>query len=351
MTASKGISANLEEFIRRMPKVELHVHLEGSIRPETLLKLAARNETALPVNTIQGLQEWYKFSDFAHFIDVYFAICNCIRTPADFELITTEFLKHQFEQNIKYSEVIFTPYTHHKHVTFDEQLAAINRAHKKAETSLGAQMRLVPDISRHMRPVDESFLVADWAAKNMGNGVIALGLGGPEIDNPPEIFQEAFKRAGAAGLPGLPHAGETEGPQSIWGAINTLSAVRIGHGVRCLEDPELVTFLRERQMPLDVCPSSNVCLGVAPSLAEHPLPQLLREGLFVTINSDDPALFNTTLTDEYLRITETFGFEVSQIKQLVINGVRASLLSTDIKHALENDFETQFAKLENETEL
>jgi len=334
-----------------MPKVELHVHLEGSIHPETLLTLAKRNDVTLPANTVEGLRAWYQFSDFAHFIEVYFAVCNCIRTPDDFELIVTEFLNHQSEQNIRYSEVIFTPYTHHEHVTFDDQLNAINRARKEAETNLGVRMGLVPDISRHMRPVEESFPVADWAAQNMGNGIIALGLGGPEIDNPPEIFQGAFERTRAAGLPSLPHAGETEGPQSIWGAIHALSAVRIGHGVRCLEDPELVAFLREKQIPLDVSPSSNVCLGVVPTLADHPLPKLIAEGLFVTINSDDPSMFNTTLTDEYLRISETFGFDITQIKQFVMNGIQACLLSPDTKQALENECRTQFAELENEIGL
>jgi len=341
----------LEKYIRLMPKIELHVHLEGSIHPETLLTLAERNDVALPVKSIEELKEWYQFSNFAHFIEIYFAICNCIRTPDDFELIAAEFLKHQSEQNIKYSEVIFTPYTHYEHVTFDEQLAAINRARKRAEKNLGVYMGLVPDISRSMRPIEESFLVADWAAQNMGNGIIALGLGGPEVDNPPEIFQETFERARAAGLPSLPHAGETVGPQSIWGSINTLYAVRIGHGVRCLEDHKLVAFLRERQIPLDVSPTSNICLGIAPTLAEHSLPKLLEEGLFVTINSDDPPMFDTTLTDEYLRISEIFGFDIALIKQFVINGIHASLLSSDTRHALENEFRTQFAELENKPGL
>jgi adenosine deaminase len=331
-----------------MPKVELHVHLEGSIHPEMLLKLAKRNNVMLPANSLEAIREWYQFSDFGHFIEVYSAICRCLRTPDDFELIATEFLKHQSEQNIKYSEVIFTPYTHHKHVPFDDQLAAINRARMVAEKNLGVRMGLVPDISREKHPIEESFLVADWAAQNMDNGIIALGLGGPEIGNPPELYQGTFERAQAAGLPSLPHAGETEGPQSIWGAINSLSAVRIGHGVRCLEDPALVAYLRENQIPLDVSPTSNVCLGVSPTLAEHPLPELLEEGLFVTINSDDPPMFDTTLTEEYLQIAKTFGYDINQIKQFVINGVRASLLSPDDQCALEKDIRTEFATLENE---
>lgn len=341
----------LEKFIRRMPKVELHVHLEGSIRPETLLTLAKRNDVALPANSLEGLEEWYQFSDFAHFIEVYLAICDCIRTPDDFELIAAEFLNHRFEQNVRYSEVILTPYSHREHLSFDEQLAAINRARKKAEADLGICIGLVPDISRQMRPIEESLQIADWAIENMGNGIIALGLGGPEIDNPPELFREAFERARATGLPSLPHAGETEGPQSIWGAIHTLSAVRIGHGVRCLEDPELVFFLREERIPLDVSPTSNVCLGVVPALENHPLPELLEEGLFVTINSDDPSMFDTTLTDEYLRIVQAFDFDITQIKQFVVNGIRASLLPPEAQQALEIEFRAQFFELENELGL
>ena len=341
----------IEQFIRRMPKVELHVHLEGSIKPETLLILAERNNVSLPVYSLDEIRDWYHFSDFDHFLEVYFAICSCIRTPDDFYFITSEFLRGQAEQNIKYSEVIFTPFTHLEHIAFDEQLAAINHAREAAEASLGVRIGLVPDISRHMRPVEESYQIAEWAAGNMHNGIIALGLGGPEVGNPPEVFREVFERIEPAGLPSLPHAGETEGPQGIWGAINDLSAVRIGHGVRCLENPELVRYLRKTQIPLDVCPTSNVCLGVVPSLAEHPLPKLVDEGLMITINSDDPPMFGTTLTDEYLRISETFGFDITAIKQLVINGIHASLLLPDAKQAMENEFRAKSAELENELGL
>ena len=179
----------------------------------------------------------------------------------------------------------------------------------------------------------------------MADGVSALGLGGPEVDNPPEKFTEAFARARAAGLPSVPHAGETVGPASIWGALRSLDAVRIGHGVRCLEDPALVAELRARQIPLEVCPTSNVCLGVAPSFAEHPLPRLLAEGLYVTLNSDDPPMFNTTLTDEYLQAAEAFDLGPAEIEGLVLNALRASLLPADRKAALEAEFAVAFAAL------
>jgi adenosine deaminase len=337
-----------------MPKVELHVHLEGSIQPETLLMLARRNYVSLPASTVEGLRQWYTFTDFAHFIEVYFAICSCICTPDDVELIARQFLQGQAEQNIRYSEVIFTPYTHYNSetpISFLDQLAALSRARTWAKTEWEVRVNWVPDFSRNVRPLEHSLTVADWAISGKDQGIVALGIGGPEIDNPPGLFADAFVRARAAGLASLPHAGETEGPESIWGAIKTLHANRIGHGVRCLEDPQLVAYLRDAQLPLDVSPTSNVCLGVAPSLAEHPLPRLLEEGLYVTINSDDPPMFNTTLTHEYLQIANTFGFGVDAIGQLVLNGVRATLLSQAERAQMEQQFKAAFAQLRNRFHL
>jgi adenosine deaminase len=345
---------SLEDFIRAMPKVELHVHLEGSIQPETLLMLARRNNISLPADTVEGLRKWYTFTDFAHFIEIYFAICSCICTPDDVELIARQFLQGQAEQNIRYSEVIFTPYTHYDSevsISFPDQLAALSRARQWAETELGVRVNWAPDISRNVRPLEHGLTVADWAISGKDQGIVALGIGGPEIDHPPELFVDAFARARDAGLASLPHAGETVGPASVWGAIKTLHANRIGHGVRCIEDSELVVYLRDTQLPLDVSPTSNVCLGVAPSLAEHPLPRLLDERLYVTINSDDPPMFNTTLTNEYLQIANTFGFGVDTIEQLVLNGVRATLLPQAERAQMEQQFKAAFAQLRNKFHL
>lgn len=337
---------SLEDFIRAMPKVELHVHLEGSIRPETLLALAQRNSIALPASSVAGLQQWYTFRDFSHFVEVYLAISACIRTPEDIELIAREFLSNQAAQNIAYSEVTYTAFTHYhfKQLAFADQLQALNRARAWAEAELGVTMGLVIDIPRSISS-QAGLLVADWAINAMGDGVVALGLGGPEVGNPPQKFTAAFAHAHAAGLPAVPHAGETVGAASIWGALHDLHAVRIGHGVRCLEDPLLIEELRMRQIPLEVCPTSNVCLGVVPSLAAHPLPELLANGLFVTLNSDDPPLFNTTLTDEYLAVARTFDLDVSMIERLVLNSVRAALLPVDTRTAMEAQFIHEFARL------
>ncbi len=203
---------------------------------------------------------------------------------------------------------------------------------------------LIPDISRNVSP-EEGLLVAQWAIEGMSQGVVALGLGGPEVGNPPEKFVEAFACAHEAGLPGVPHAGETVGPESIRGALRHLQAVRIGHGVRCLEDPALVDELRRRQIPLEVSPTSNVCLGVAVEFGQHPLPQLIQEGLYVTLNSDDPALFNTTLTDEYLLAARCFGFDMATLEQLVMNGVNAALLPVEAKSRLQSRFRACFEAL------
>jgi adenosine deaminase len=326
----------LESYIRTMPKVELHVHLEGSIRPETLLTLAWRNNRPLPYDTVDGLRAWYQFVDFPHFVDIYVAISNCLKTADDIELITREFLSGQAAQHILHSEVTYTALTVQKltGLSMDTQLDAINRARRWAADALGVSMALIVDIAREVS-ADDGMQTARWVASALRRGVDAIGLGGYEVGHPPFKHAAAFNVARAAGAVSIPHAGETEGAASIWGAVRRLGARRIGHGVRCLEDPALVALLREQAIPLEVCPSSNVCLGVAASLSEHPLPRLLDAGLFVTINSDDPPLFNTTLTDEYLRCADTFNLDRTAIQQLGINAIRASLLPAERRFAIE----------------
>ena len=332
-----------------MPKVELHVHLEGSIQAATLLKLAQRHDVALPADTVEGISKWYQFVDFTHFVEVYLAISDCIRTPEDIELITREFLTEQARQNILYSEVTYTAFTHYlqKGLEFEVQLAALNRARAWAEAELGVRMGIVLDIPRNVG-AEHGTMIADWAIAGMNDGVVAFGLGGPEEGNPPEKFASAFERIHEAGLPSVPHAGETMGADSVWGAVETLHAARIGHGVRCLEDPELVQVLRERKIPLEVCPTSNVCLGVVLNMAEHPLPELIERGLCVTVNSDDPPMFDTTLTGEYLKVSQTFGFDAEMIEGLVLNAVRASFLDVDAKRMMEAEFAASFQKLRTE---
>ncbi|MDM8527134.1 adenosine deaminase [Anaerolineales bacterium HSG24] len=335
-----------EKFIVQMPKVELHVHLEGSVQPQTLLKLAKRHNVVLPADDIEGLRKWYTFRDFDHFIDIYMAISGCLRAAEDIELIAREFLIGQAEQNIRYSEVTFTPYNQYatSGLGFHEQIDAVNRAREWGEKELGARMGIIMDIPRHI-PAKEGGLIAKWAIERYGDGVIAFGLGGPEHGNPPKKFQSAFNQVRAAGIPCILHAGETVGPSSIWEAIEVADTQRIGHGVRAVEDSKLMDYLRDKQIPLEVCPTSNICLKVFPSLSEHSLPQLLGHGLYITINSDDPPMFNTTLTHEYLVGQKTWHWSHDLIQQLVLNAVDVTLLPEHEKIDMRRNFEMEFESL------
>lgn len=335
----------LTDFIRAMPKVELHVHLQGATQPETWLELARRNAIQLPADTVEGMREWFIFTDFPHFVQVYMKICECIRTPDDIEWMTREFLAGQAAQNIRYTEFTYTPHIHYAlaGIRGRDQLEALNRGRKWAEAELGVHSGIILDISRNVSP-DEGLWTVDLAISGMSDGVVALGLGGPEVGHPPDKHAISFQRAREAGLPCILHAGETVGPTSIWGALEQ-GSVRLGHGVRCIEDQSLVDYLREKQIPLEVCPTSNICLGVFLRFEDHPLPRLMDDGLYVTLNSDDPPMFNTTLTDEYLKCVDVFGMGVDAVTSLVLNGVRASRLPQKEKKRMEAAFKQEFESL------
>jgi len=338
--------AMIKKFIEQMPKVELHVHLEGSVQPQTLLKLANRHNVALPADNLESLRDWYTFRDFNHFLDIYMTISGCLRTAEDIELIAREFLTGQAEQNIVYSEVTFTPYNQYltNRLGFHEQMDAINRAREWGERELGVHMGIIMDIPRQITSA-EGNVIANWAVERYGDGLVAFGLGGPEVGNPPQKFQAAFDQVRAAGIPCILHAGETEGPTSIWNAIEVADSKRIGHGVRAIENAKLMKYLRDKQIPLEVCPSSNVCLKVFPSLAEHSLPQLQEQGLYVTINSDDPPMFNTTLTNEYIIGQKTWNWNRATIETFVLNAVDVTLLPEKEKRDMRRKSEVQFESI------
>jgi aminodeoxyfutalosine deaminase len=336
---------SLRDFVAAMPKVELHVHLEGSIRPATLLALAQRNGVSLPADDLDGLRAFYRFTDFAHFIQVYVLVTSCLKSAADFALIAYEFGAEMARQNIHYAEVTFTPYTSVAltGLPFSEILAGLNDGRGRAADEFGVEFAWVLDIVRD--DPDSSLQVATWAAGSTEQGVVALGLGGTERGHPPEGFSAAFALAREAGLHSVPHAGEMAGPESIWGALRALGAERIGHGVRCIEDPALVAYLAEHQVPLEVCPTSNLCLGVYPSYAQHPFPELWEQGLYLTVNSDDPPMFNTDLIGEYRAVSEHMGLDAGSLEVLSLNALRASFLPSSRKEEMEAAFRREFREL------
>ncbi len=331
-----------------MPKVELHVHLEGSIRPETVLKLAHRHGVDLPANTVEGLQDWYTFRDFPHFVEVYVAVSKCIKTPDDLELVTREFLQGQANQNVKHTEITYTASTIEKYagIPWKEQIVALSAARDWASQNLGVSSGFIIDIVRGDSP-DRAIEVAKWALDGRERGVCALGISGEERLGTKQ-YKEAFDLVHAEGLPIAAHAGETVGPQSVLDTLDTARPNRIGHGVRVLEDPMLTRRLVRDQIPLEVCPTSNVCLGVFPDLASHPLPRLLDEGIYVTLNSDDPPMFNTTISDEYYRCASLFELDENIVWTLMLNAARAAFLPDEEKQALVQNLRAEFNELLDE---
>lgn len=350
-------SETIEQYLQAVPKAELHVHLEGSIQPATLLTLAQRNGVDLPVHTVAELQKWFTYRDFDHFAEIYFAISRCLKNVEDYELITYEFGANMARQHVRYAEVTFSPAIHHYElgIPHDIYFSGLTQGRERARADFGVEIRWVFDIVRHIEDEARNRLAADStvavAREGQNDGVVALGLGGIEVGYPPEHFAQWFEKARAAGLHSTPHAGETVGPASVWGALKTLGAERIGHGVRSIEDATLVTYLVQHHIPLEVCPTSNLRLGVYPHLDAHPLPRLYAAGVPLTINSDDPPLFNTTLNDEVKLLAHPFNFDLNTINEILLNGVRHSFLPPQEKQAMEAAFRSEMLKLQHELGL
>jgi len=336
---------SIDLFLLRMPKVELHVHLEGAMRPSVLLELARRNGVDLPAQDEAGLKKWFRFRDFQHFVEVYLTCSRALRTPEDFQLLVSDFLAEQACQNILYSEAHFTIGTHIANGgNGGEILAALEEAVREGESRHGVTLRLIPDIVRNLGPQQADVTLA-WALAGRGRGVVALGLSGFEQKFPNEPFRSHFETAAQEGLHRVAHAGETAGPESIRSVLAVCGAERIGHGVRAVEDPELMAELRDRGVPLEVCPSSNVCLGVVPDLAHHPFDQLYRHGCRVSVSSDDPAFFNTNLTREYLRLHQTFGYSAAELAGLSLAALQQSFLPDGERSVLEQRFRDELTVL------
>jgi aminodeoxyfutalosine deaminase len=355
------IAPETAAFIQAMPKAELHIHLEGSIQPATLLALAARHGRTnhLPSTDVAALQAWFRFTDFPHFIHIYMLISDLLRTPEDFALIVHDFAADMAAQNIRYREVTFTPFTHtdlqHKGLTIDHLLAGLEEGRRVARDEFGVELRWVFDIPRNASfrrdgsydPYPAERTLA-YAVQGMAHGVVGFGLGGNEVGAPPAPFAHAFRAAKAAGLRALPHAGETMGAASVRDAVELLGAQRIGHGVRAIEDPALLALLHDRQIPLEINPTSNICLHVYRRLAEHPFPHLDRMGIPVTVNSDDPPLFNTTLSQEYAVLVREFGYDHAGLARIARNAFVYSAAEAAVKARLLAEFDAWAVGIEGE---
>jgi len=281
------------------PKIELHVHLEGTVRAPTLLEIARRNDYELPVDTVEELAALYEYRDFAHFIEIWILTTNALRTAEDFRQVVVDYAAEAATHGAVYVEGIFSPAERiARGVQWDEIFSGYCDGAQEAEELHGVTVRLTPDIYRGASAEAAEEVVRHCAAYRE-RGVVGVGLGGLEAEYPPEPYAPAFALAKSEGLGSVPHAGEVVGPASVRGALNALQADRIRHGFRCIEDPELVAELAERRIVLDVSPVSNVRTGAVASLAEHPLPKLVEAGVLCSIATDDPAMFDTDLSREY----------------------------------------------------
>ncbi len=281
------------------PKIELHVHLEGTVRPQTLLEIARRNDYALPADTVEGLATLYDYRDFEHFIEIWVLTTNALRTRDDFRQVVVDYAAEAALHGAVYVEAIFSPAERvRRGVAWEDIFGGYCDGAGEARELHGVEIRLTPDIVRGF-PLEEAEPVVRYSARYAERGVVGVGLGGLEAQNPPEPYAPVFELAKAEGLGSVPHAGEVAGPASIRGALHALQADRIRHGIRAVEDEELVGELAARGTVLDVSPVSNVRTGAVASLADHPLPALVSAGVRCSISTDDPAMFDTDLTGEY----------------------------------------------------
>ena len=316
--------------LRGFPKIELHVHLEGTVRPRTLLEIARRNGYALPADTEEGLAELYDFRDFAHFIEVWVLTTNALQNADDFRRILVEYAGEAASHGAVYLEGIFSPAERARRgVRWEDMFEGYADGAVEARELHGVEVRLTPDITRGFT-LEEAEETVRWAERYRDRGVVGVGLGGLEAEYPAEPYEPVFTRARAQGLASVPHAGEVAGPASVRCALEALGADRIRHGIRSAEDPSLVDELRERGLVLDVCPISNIRTGAVASLAEHPLPRLVAAGVLCSVSTDDPAMFDTDLTRDYevaagLGVTPRAAYEA---------GVRGAVCDDDTRARL-----------------
>src|SRR4051794_23592136 len=317
----------LAAFIAGLPKAELHVHPVGAASPRIVAELAARHAGSSPVPADpDALAEYFVFSDFAHFIQVYLAVVDLIRDAEDVWTLTFEVARELAGQQVRYAELTLTPYSSIvRGIPAPAYCEAVEDARRRARAEFGIELRWCFDIPGEAG-LPAADLTLEVATRFRPEGLVSFGLGGPEIGVPREQFAPHFRAARAEGLHSVPHAGESTGPETVWDALTHLGAERIGHGIAAARDPLLLDHLREHEIPLEVCPTSNVCTKSVPSLTEHPLPQLVAAGVPVTINSDDPPMFSTTLNAEYAIAAELLGLDAAGVADLARAAVRASFL-------------------------
>jgi len=341
------LSERLEPFIWKIPKVELHLHLEGAIPLPTLLNFIQKRGKDNSLKNLGDLKKRLVYSNFTQFIKVWLWKNSFITEYEDFEELAYQVLQSLSQQNVKYVEAFYSP----RDFTFrNKKLSACGitesliKGKKKAFDDFGIRSELIVDLGRDYGPRMGMGLVKELAVY-LGLGLIGIGLGGSEKLFPAGLFTKVYREARNRGFRLTAHAGEAAGAKSIWAALDKLETERIGHGLRAYEDPRLIDYLKERQIPLEVCVVSNIKTQVCKTFKEHPIRNYFQDGLMVTINSDDPTMFDTSITNEYLVLVQRFGFSLEEIRKINLNSIKASFMSDKEKDSMRGTFNKEWEEL------
>jgi len=328
-------------FILGLPKAELHLHLEGSIEPQTLVELSQRSSAPLTLNSAAKL---YEYSDFIGFLNAFKNVTEYLRTAEDYELITYRLMQRLRTENVWHAEVyISIGIINYYKLDADAIFEGLERGRERGERDFGVSLLWIFDAVRHFG-VDKARKVAEKAVQYRDRNVAGIGIGGDERRAAPELFRDVYEYARSEGLRLTAHAGEASGPESIWGALN-LKAERIGHGLSAGADRELMVELAERQIPIEICITSNLATACCARPEDHPVKRYFDEGLMITLNSDDPPMFHTTLVREYQVAQELFGFTDEQLREVARNGFEASFLPAEKKITFLERFDADASRI------
>lgn len=329
------------QFIVSLPKAELHLHLEGSIQPRTILDL--RQRRACPNPTLEQAEQFYRYQNFTEFLVSFKAVTELLLTPEDYDLITYRLMEQLKAENVLHAEVyISAGVILWRKQNFEALFEGMERGRERGERDFGVSLLWIFDATRHFG-VDEARKVAELAVRHRNEQVVGFGIGGDERRAVPELFQDVYAYCRENGLRLTAHAGETTGPESIWGALN-LRAERLGHCLSAARDPELIEELSQRQVPIEICLTSNLRTGCCIAINEHPVRSYFDNGLMITLNTDDPAMFGTSLAREYQLAQENFGFTDEHLRELARNSFEASFLPPEKKLEFLNLFDAAAAR-------
>ena len=327
------MSENIEiiEYIKKTPKTELHLHIEGTLEPDHMFKLAKRNNVSIPFKNIEEVKSAYNFHNLDSFLNIYYQGSKVLINEEDFFDLTWDYILKCKKDNVVHTEIFFDPQTHmDRGIDFDVVINGIYKALSKAKNELNITSKIIMCFLRHLDE-DSGFKVLSKATKHKDK-IIGVGLDSSELGNPPKKFEKLFKKAIEEGFLTVAHAGEEGPPEYIWEAIDLLKIKRIDHGVQCLKDEKLVKKLRESQIPLTVCPLSNIKLCVFDKLEEHNLKKIINEDLMATVNSDDPAYFGGYLNENLIQVQSALNLSRQEVKTLIINSFKSSFLNENEKN-------------------